>query len=62
MLYVEKEETFDGKIIKNDMEIDIIEITDAENNLLLKQLSVHTNDHPWTSTLTHITGIDNIEI
>ena len=46
----------DKKVVKNDIIVNIVENVICDNNLL-EQLSVCTKGYPWTSTLTHITGI-----
>jgi hypothetical protein len=45
------------KALKNDTVVNIVEDIVCQKDLLLEQLSVRTNGYPWTSTLTHITGI-----
>jgi Cyclin, C-terminal domain len=43
--------------VKNNIPGKIVEDIISEKDLLLEQLSIRTNGYPWTSTLTHITGI-----
>jgi hypothetical protein len=45
------------KALKNDTVVNIVEDIVCQKDLLLEQLSVRRNGYPWTSTLTHITGI-----